>query len=64
MAYHSSTNGSDQTKYVLINLVFRHFCAEDAGTYKVTAKNEYGEANVSVSLLVKSKCLSLLAGQK
>jgi hypothetical protein len=25
--------------------------AEDAGTYKVTAKNEYGEANVSVSLL-------------
>jgi hypothetical protein len=38
--------------------------AEDAGTYKVTAKNEYGEANVSVSLLVKSKCLSLLAGQK
>ncbi|CAC5377034.1 TTN [Mytilus coruscus] len=27
--------------------------AEDAGTYKVTAQNDYGEANVSVSLLVK-----------
>lgn len=29
--------------------------AEDAGTFKVLAQNDQGEASISVSLLVKSK---------
>ena len=41
-------------------LEIRNVTVEDAGKYKVTAKNELGESNATISLNFDSKCLLLV----
>lgn len=44
----------------LATLEIRNVTVEDAGKYKVTAKNELGESNATISLNFDSKYLSLI----
>lgn len=41
-------------------LEIKNVAVEDAGKYKVTAKNELGESNATISLNFDSKCKTLL----
>lgn len=49
----------DGDKYVAA-LEIKNVAVEDAGKYKVTAKNELGESNATISLNFDSKCNFLL----
>lgn len=49
----------DEENAYFTSLTIAQVTPQEAGTYKVAAQNEEGEANVSVSLLVKSKFLML-----
>lgn len=44
----------------LATLEIRNVTVEDAGKYKVTAKNELGESNATISLNFDSKYFSLI----
>lgn len=53
----------DGDKYVAA-LEIKNVAVEDAGKYKVTAKNELGESNATISLNFDSKRFFLLQQQK